>query len=76
MESALSKFWLSVLSLLFGPCVKVHEDRNRTTNFFCINILDHMGQVEPTSLGLSVRLFKDAKGNHTVIAQTEFIILP
>ena len=27
-----------VLSLLFGPCVKVHEDRNRTTNFFYINI--------------------------------------
>ena len=35
-----------------------------------------MGQVEGTSLGLSVHLFKDAKGNHTVIARTEFIILP
>ena len=35
-----------------------------------------MGQVEGTSLGLSVHLFKDAKGNHTAIAQTEFIILP
>ena len=29
--------WLYVLSLLFRSCVKVHEDRNRTTNFFYIN---------------------------------------
>ena len=74
-----------MLSLLFGPCVKVHEDRNRTTNFFYINILIliliwnisyRMGSVQCTSLGLNVHLFKDAKGNHTVIAQTEFIILP
>ena len=36
-----------------------------------------MGQVEGTSLGLSLQLSKDAKGNHTVIAPwTEFIILP
>ena len=35
-----------------------------------------MGQVEGTSSGLSVQLSKDAKRNHTVIAQTELIILP
>ena len=35
-----------------------------------------MGQVEGTSLGLSLQLSKDAKRNHTVIAQTEFTILP
>ena len=36
-----------------------------------------MGQVEGTLLGLSLQLSKDAKGNHTVIAQNnEFIILP
>ena len=35
-----------------------------------------MGLVQRTSLGLSVHLFKDAKGNHTVIAQTEVIKLP
>ena len=27
-----------MLSLLLSPCVKVHKDRNRTTNFFYINI--------------------------------------
>ena len=38
MESALWESWLYVLSLLLSPCVKVHKDRNRTTNFFYINI--------------------------------------
>ena len=57
MESALWESWLYVLSLLFGPCVKVHENRTRTTNFFYINIDININMEYIISHGLSTTYF-------------------
>ena len=42
-----------MLSLLFGSCVKVHEDRNRTMDFFYININININKEYIISHGIS-----------------------